>query len=287
MSGLEVGALVVGIMALFPALKELWNEWKVIHRERRPAEIEKVDQSLTLSLPAIGSEYDSHLEAFGRRFKVGDETAQLALSQIKLAQQDNLITVLKHALLSSNTYAGTLDLLSLHASSENVRRDTIGAMSDLHQRLAVQQRPGRKLGPPAPPLPPYGVACREDPDDSGQGVKDTGGCRARGYRKCPHAAGSGQENLFKTKCPKCRVRVNKEIPGALVYMVGKMYLPWGHVLMLSHLVCECYGSLSKEQLMYACVFCHCTKQTYFKAKEVWCQKGLHQHMNKEHRDRAF
>ena len=327
MSGVEAGSLVVGIIALFPALRNLWIEWKASRKGKKmppdEAKLVRLDQSLSLSGPAIECEYASHLKALGKRFQVGDgmlsvfslptviregaggslsktETAQLALSKIKLAQQESLITVLSQALLSRDTHVGCFDISSLHASSERVRRDTIAAMSDLHQRLAVKQGPSMGVVH-ALPLPPFGhrpfynetkirrpqesevksfgKAERDKPDDNSD-------CEADGYRRCPHTSESGFLDLTKARCPRCKVKLESSSSSSqlVLRISGNVCLSWGKILMLSHLVCQCYGSLSKNELRFACILCHAmTDLKVFKGGEVQCQKGLYRHMSRDHK----
>ena len=86
MSGLEVVALVAGIVSAFAGSASLFREWREKRKERKSqAQNANLQRSLTSGGSQVQGEYDQDFARLGRRFAVGDGPLQaLVYSSYKL-----------------------------------------------------------------------------------------------------------------------------------------------------------------------------------------------------------
>ncbi|KAI4956413.1 hypothetical protein J4E91_000624 [Alternaria rosae] len=76
MSGLEVVALVVGIVSAFSGTASFLRELKKKKKDessQKPIRIQRLQKAVELAPPEIQQEYDHDFARIGRRFAVGDD----------------------------------------------------------------------------------------------------------------------------------------------------------------------------------------------------------------------
>jgi len=72
MAGLEIVAAITGIVSAFNGSITLYRSWRDKRRERRNAQNQDLERSLSLGRTTVQQEYNVHFARLGQRFAIGD-----------------------------------------------------------------------------------------------------------------------------------------------------------------------------------------------------------------------
>jgi hypothetical protein len=160
MSGLEVVALVVGIVSAFSGtasfLSELKKRKTKTKTRNKPEDLDKLRDAVKLAPPQIQQEYDQDFARIGPEFAAGDckftilafaiaaallniqKTAigKAELTSILINMQQNMIAKLQALLLSTSSNP-IIDYTSLFGISDRSKLDCISALAQQYQRFST------------------------------------------------------------------------------------------------------------------------------------------------------
>ncbi|KAH7348860.1 hypothetical protein BKA65DRAFT_477243 [Rhexocercosporidium sp. MPI-PUGE-AT-0058] len=138
MSGLEIVAAIAGIVSAFNGSITLYRSWRDKRRERRNAQNQNLERSLSLGGTTVQQEYNVYIARLGQRFAIGDAQARAELSQYVIRLQHIIIT-----LMTESGTEGVVVLPGLPgmlSDSEGTRTGAVRTMAEQYQRM-MQARP--------------------------------------------------------------------------------------------------------------------------------------------------
>jgi hypothetical protein len=154
MSGLEVAAAVMGIVAAFTTATDFFSRLRGKRKAKKAAKAkakqeqeevakeESVDKSLVLGRQEVRREYDTDLARLGPEFQRGDETGVRQVQNMLIHLQNNVISVLTNLLTSSDSGlddAVNKSVVGLLKASDRTRKGTVRALKDQYQRMSIKK----------------------------------------------------------------------------------------------------------------------------------------------------
>jgi hypothetical protein len=154
MSGLEVAAAVMGIVAAFTTATDFFSRLRDKRKAKKAAKAKArqeqeeavkeqgVDKSLVLGRQEVRKEYDTGLAQLGPEFQRGDETGVRQVQNMLVQLLNNVIAVLTNLLTSSDSGlddAVNKSVVGLLAASDRTRKGTVQALKDQYQRMSIKK----------------------------------------------------------------------------------------------------------------------------------------------------